>query len=100
MHHRLDVSLHASVRVRAKFAIQGGDKTGRGALVEEFLQCNGKWLESSIVMNHRLSVGQRRRGEYRLMSRQDTELNFMCFFRYLHSAPGTIHIYIYIPTLL
>ena len=63
---------------RVESAIQGGDKTARGALVEEFLQCDGKWLESSIVINHRITVGQRRRGEYRLMSRQDAKLNFMC----------------------
>ena len=74
---------------------QGGDKAARGALVEEFLQCDGKWLESSIVINHRMTVGQRRRGEYRLMSRQDTELNFMCCYSVCThvQCAGTIHIY-------
>ncbi|CAE7369880.1 unnamed protein product [Symbiodinium sp. CCMP2592] len=48
-----------------------GDKTGRQAMVEDFLQANMNWLESSICVNHRAISANVRRGEYKLMSRQD-----------------------------
>ena len=40
-------------------------------LFEEFLQCSGNWLESSIVINIRSFNSQRRRGVYKYMSRED-----------------------------
>ena len=49
----------------------GNDKIGRTKLFEEFLQINGDWLQSSIVMNARAWKSQIKRGTYKWLSEED-----------------------------
>eukprot|EP00439_Symbiodinium_sp_Y106_P029882 s3411_g3.t1 len=56
---------------KAQFDKLSNDRAGRQQMFEEFLQCSGDWLQSSIYANAKTFEKNLKRGVYKLMSRED-----------------------------